>query len=411
MDVKEKLDQLTPETERLPNWDAVLRDARPSRARWAAPRLAIVGAVVALAALLAVAPWKSTERGGVLERALAAVEDGSVVHAVVREGWGGDVIDLETGASRRLHGSREVWYDPARGLHEISHFGGAFQGEQLYPPERVPPFDEKTLGLLADGYPEALESGRARLLGPGTAQGLPVYWIRVHTEWLPDVADGKLHEWARDVGVSRETYEPVATRETRDGEIAPDGASRFLEIEMLPAGEGDFTKSRRNTLDGARFREKADDIALAGASKALGRTALWLGESHAGLDLVQVLAKSTAIGREQPAGGVRWSKEYRGLQLIYAQKPDRPLPRGVFGIPGIAGPHVAIRQSMEVHDALFRGAGNFVPAEGSIVVFGGRIGNLRQDGVFVAIEASSEKILLSAARALRPLSAGSGAGE
>ncbi len=213
MDMKQTLERLTPDTERLPDWDGVLQDARPSRARWAAPRLAIVAAVLGVAAVIAVAPWKTGESTGVLDRALAAVGEGPVLHAVIREGWGGDVIDLRTGERTRFNGEREVWYDADRGLHSVSRFGGVKQGEELWPPGEVPRFLAQTFGLLAEGYPEALEAGHARLLGPGEVFGIPVYWIRVFSDFLPE-GPGQHRVGAR---CRRLTRDLRARRDARDG--------------------------------------------------------------------------------------------------------------------------------------------------------------------------------------------------
>jgi hypothetical protein len=455
MDVKKALERLTPATGRLPNWDGVLQDARPSRARWAAPRLAIVAAVLGVAALFALAPWKTGERTGVLDRALAAVGDGPVLHAVVREGWGGDVIDLKTGERTRINGEREVWYDPGRGLHSVSRFGGVHQGEELWPPGEVPRFLSKTFGLLAEGYPEALEAGRARLLGPGEVFGIPVYWIRVDAEMLPE--GNQLHEWAHDVAVSRESYEPVATRETVDGKAGPDRESRVLELELLAKGEGDFTKGAPNPLDGGAFRAGGQPIELSEAASTLGHQPLWLGPEHSGLRLAQVGLSTTTVGRTQEtvlqgtaaaeakacvakarrmhkrgepprpdclrrlgSFGIRegkvyvekgppiWGAEHKAVQIVYSNDAVSRGPVSIF--PNYEGPHVVVHQTTDPHPGFFRGATGYTPPEGSIIVFG-RFANLRQNGIYVAIQASSEELLLSAARALRPLSAGSGAGE
>jgi hypothetical protein len=450
MDMKQSLERLTPETGRLPYWDGVLQDARPSRARWAAPRLAIVAAVLGVAAFIAIAPWKTGESTGVLDRALAAVGEGPVLHAVVREGWGGDVIDLETGERTRMNGEREVWYDPARGLHSVSRFGGVHQGEELWPPGELPRFLAKTFGLLAEGYPEALEAGRARLLGPGEVFGIPVYWIRVDAEMLPE--GNQLHEWAHDVAVSRESYEPVATRETVDGQTGPDRESRVLELELLADGEGDFTKGAPNPLDGGAFREDGEPIELSQAEGSLGSKPLWLGPEHSGLRLAQVGVRTTTVGRTQQtelkgaaaaeakacvaetrrtrprrpdclrkfgsfamregkvflhAAPPIWGAEHKAVQLVYSNAAVSREPVSIF--PNYEGPHVVVQQTTDPHPGFFRGAIGYTPPEGSIIVFG-RFANLKQDGVYVAIHASDKELLLSAARALKPLNAGSGAG-
>jgi hypothetical protein len=50
----------------------------------------------------------------------------------------------------------------------------------------------------------------------------------------------------------------------------------------------------------------------------------------------------------------------------------------------------------------------FVPPNGSILITGRRYGYLVRDGVHISIQAPDEASVLEAARALRPLSAGSG---
>jgi hypothetical protein len=399
VDVKEQLDRVTPVTERLPHWDGVLRDARPSRARWAAPRLAIVGAVVGLAALLAVAPWRGAERTGILDRARAAVSGGPVLHAVVREGWGVDLIDVETGESTWLNGEREVWYEPGRGLHSVSWLGGARQGEQLWPPGDVPRLEARTFGFLAEGYRQALEAGRARLVGPGVVEGTPVYWIRVDAQVLRE--GSRLREWVQDVAVSRESYEPVATRGTRDGGIGPGNHLLIVKHEMLASGEGDFTKGAPSWADEAVVRESADQVELWEAAGTLGREPLWLGPEHSGLRLAKVGQTTTIVGRTQ---GI----EHKAIQLVYSNDALSPGP--VRLRPNYEGPFVVVHQSTDPRAVFFfRAAPGYTPPEGSMISFGG-FALLKHDGLYVAIQASSEKLTLSAARALKPLSDGSGAG-
>src|SRR5207253_6827430 len=103
--------------------------------------------------------------------------DGPVLHVGIRSGWGGTLVDLATGAGTQLHGEEEIWYDPARGVHDVSRFEGVVQGDAVYPPGRVPYLD-RTLAVLANGYRQALRDGTARVLGPDVVDGRPVYWIR-----------------------------------------------------------------------------------------------------------------------------------------------------------------------------------------------------------------------------------------
>jgi hypothetical protein len=457
MDVKEKLDLLTPETERLPHWDAVLRDARPSRARWAAPRLAIVGAVVALAALVAVAPWRESEPTGILDRALAAVGDGEVLHVVFRGEWGGTVVDLETGKRTPAYGEREVWYDPKRDLvHQVSRLGGVVEHDSLY--ERNPKDEELT--ALWQQYRGALEGGTARVVGQDVIDGVPVHWIIVRSQMLPDVADNKDHEWAQQVAVSQETYKPVAMRYTRDRK-APEGVTeRILRYETVSVEEANFTKPQEPSLDGMAFREGREPIQLEEAADVLGRTPYWLGERHAGMPLAQVSRLEMAAGTRAErvlrgeeaakakrcldllhararAGGparrpqvcrslrysietrgrdvitrgpVQWTTTKEGVVLFYGSLGDDRTLYRTQSVPQFDKPYVSITQTTDP-GLMVRGTPmKYVPPEGSIVVSAKRFGYLVVDGVHISIEAADEASVLAAATALEPLSAGSGAG-
>jgi hypothetical protein len=107
------------------------------------------------------------------------------------------------------------------------------------------------------------------------------------------------------------------------------------------------------------------------------------------------------------AGPPIWGAEHKAVQLVYSNDAVSRGPVSIF--PNYEGPHVVVQQTTDPHPGFFRGATGYTPPEGSIIVFG-RFANLKQDGVYVAIQASSKELLLSAARALRPLSAESGAG-
>jgi hypothetical protein len=431
----------------------VLRDAgarrRPALLR---PLAAVAVATAALFALALLQPWDS-ESPTFLERALAAVGDGPVLHVVLRGEWGGTLVDLTTGERRPVHGEHEFWYDPDRGLvHSIMRLGDVVEHEEVYEP-RKPPTE---LAALGRDYRQALESGTARVTGDDVIEGERVAWITIRSELLPDSADGKLHEWAQQVAVSRETFKPVATRETRDRVPGPVGTrNRVLELETLPAGRGDFTASRPDTLTGTLFRESRETIARDQAAKVLGQTPLWLGPEHMGLALTQISrAETSAAHRRQirltgaeaeavekcfelarrasrqlrPApragrrclralpygsvsvrpdgvyadGPVVWRAEHVGVVFFYGAVGDDPSTYREDVIPLYDRPHVAITETTRRSPRL--PARSYVPPEGSLFVsVGGRQGFLMSDGLYVAITAPSEELLLSAARALEPM--------
>jgi hypothetical protein len=250
----------------------------------------------------------------------------------------------------------------------------------------VPRIEASTYGFLAEGYREALAAGRAQLVGPGVVDGTPVYWIRVHAQ-APPAGTGLL---VRDVAVSQESYKPVATRGTPG--TGPGSQLLIGDLEMLPPGEGDFRKGRSPSgVVRPELQAPAKEIELSAAASVLGREPLWLGPEHAGLRLAKVGRRGKAI------------------QTVYS---NDPVPQGWASLrPKYEGRFVVVHQSTDPRAVFFFGAARgYTPPEGKMLFFGG-FALLRHDGMPVAIQASSEELTFSAARALRPLSDGSGAGE
>lgn len=446
--VAELLEELTPGyDDRHGNWERVLDDGRSRRARsvrlpgWPARLAAVAAAVAVVAGLVLAWPFAGGEPPSVVERALAAVGNGPVLHVVLRGDWGGTLVDLETGARQPVHGESEVWYDSDRRLvHSVSRLGGVIQHEQVYEPKE-PPAELEALGRE---YRQALESGSARIAGEATIEGAPVVWITIRSRMLPDVTDGRDHEWAQQVAVSRRTFKPVALRETRDREPGPGTGQRVLELELLAAGRGDFTASGANTLEGRAFKQRREPIALEQARVTLGRTPLWLGREHAGLPLAQVFRETTSIGRQREiriigseaqaaeacsklageAGGrcmralgrhplvvrpdgvftygpIVWEEEQSTVVFFYGTLGDSTYRDACFY--GACRPHVRITEATQRLPFRLR-AGSYLPPEGSVfIAVGKHMGLLQVDGLQVSIESPGDDSILAAARALEPM--------
>lgn len=452
-DVQETLDRLVPEPARMSDWDSVLRQARPRR-RTRAIQLTLATGVVALAALFVVAPWKCSERVGVMDKALAAVGDGPVVHVVFRGDWGGTLVDLKTGDRKPVYGERELWYDASRNLvHEINRFGGAVEDEEVYSAKK--PSTELT--SLSREYRKALEAGTARVTGLDVLDGVPVYWITVRRLMLPDVADHRDHEYAEHVAISRETFKPVATRATRDGNVIEGSNQRVLRLETVPYAQEDFVSNPQASLDGRAMMQGSDPIDLARAAPALGRTPYWLGPEHAGFPLVQIKKAFSATGisaktlvtgqragqiqrclrasararmrgvrptcrlphrsveirdgQVYESGPVRFGARQTAVTFFYGKRGDDPTTFKKESVPLWTEPHVLITETTD-RDFVSRGSPmKYMPTEGSVVLMPGQSGFLVRGGVYITIMATSEKLILDAARALRPMpSAGSGGG-
>jgi hypothetical protein len=449
-DIQEALYRLVPAPARSPAWDAVLREAKPRR-RSLALQLAVATGVMATVALFVVAPWQGSERVGILDRALAAAGDGPVLHVVFRGEWGGVVVDLDTGARKRVYGEKEVWFDPSRDLvHQISRFGGRVEREETFERNN----GDRELTALWRDYRHALERGTARVIGEDTVDGVPVYWIIVHAQMLPDAADGKDHEFAQQVAVSRETFKPVAMKYTRDRQEPPDGIARILRFETVSVEEADFAGPAEPSVEGP-YREGRTPIELDQADDVLGRAPVWLGDRHAGLPLVQIAKLEVAIGSRKkrvlhgeaatlakncldalrararkgvPArrpeecgvakrvgslescgddvctrGPVEWGTAQDGVVLFYGTLGDSPPVYGTQSEPRGNTSHVSITQTTDP-ELVVRGVPMaYRPPDGSVLVMSRRFGYLVVGGIYVTITAGNEEAVLAAARALEPM--------
>ena len=450
--VAELLERFTPGyEERAGDWEAVRRAAVGRRLRRWPLRAGLVLAVVAVVAGAALAWPFQAQQGGVLERALAAIGEGPVLHVVVQTPTRATVIDLSTGSRERIKGESEAWYDSRRGLaHVIYHLGGVVQHEGVYEPKE-PPVE---FVALARDYRQALESGTARVAGEGVIDGERVAWITIGTDVRLDHAEGRDHEWARQVAVSRRTFQPLALAQRRDDDTGPRIDHRVLQLELLPAGAGDFTTSAPDPLV-RRFRHNRAPIPLKQARAALGRTPLWLGPEHAGLPFAQAFRETISRGHRKEiritgrlaraaqacsrlprdAGrrcfralprrpiAVRpdgvftytplvWKVEQRALTLFYGTLADDPTTEPKKLVPRWDKPHLTITESTDISP--FRtGVDSYDLPEGSVLIPGSRTGIAQIDGLEFFIEdvpldarrtaSRRQKAILTAARALEPM--------
>ena len=184
--------------------------------------------------------------------------------------------------------------------------------------------------------------------------------------------------------MSRTTYEPVATRDTRDGRTGPDGITRILRLEMTRAGSGSFERLTPD-LNGVAMRYGAvQELTPTQAADVLGRPALWPGREVGGLELRRIAKLEAGFGRHT----------YTGVVLEYG-------PGSEFGRPG--EPYLRLTEATSVFEGFERGVRKYVPPEGSLLLVGSSAATLRKDGLYVSVTGSSEELVLAAARALEPL--------
>lgn len=453
--VAELLERFTPGyEERAGDWEAVRRDALGRRLRRWPLRAGLVLAVVAAVAVAALAWPFQAQQGGFLERARAAIGEGPVLHVVVRLPNWATVIDLSTGTHQRVQGESEVWYDSQRGLaHVVYRLGGVVQheGVSVYEPKE-PPVEFVS---LARDYRQALESGSARVAGDGVIDGERVAWITIRTYVNRGRAEGRDHEWVRQVAVSRRTFRPLALGQRRDDDRGPRISHRVLQLELLPAGAGDFTTSAPDPLV-RRFRQDREPIPLEQARATLGRTPLWLGPEHAGLPFARAFRETISRGHREEIrirgrlaraaqacsrlrgdagrrcfralprrpivvrpdgvftyGPIVWKVEQSALMLFYGTLADDPTTDPEKLVPRLDKPHLTIIESTDL--SRFRpGGGSYDLPEGSVLIPDrSRTGIAQIDGLQFFIEdvpldsgrtaSHRQKAILTAARALEPM--------
>ena len=405
----EVLELLADEPELLAIADAVAATQRSSRRRpLRRPRLlALVAALAVVAVALTLVPDRDGEHP-LLSEALAAIGRRPVIHARIEARLPqNDVVDLATGRAEPQTVSIEYWFDePLRRLRTVLRRSGVTVEEFLETPEGSvsgggpvqtapgsrPALDPALAGFVT-GYRDALRSGEARVVAKGTLGGRKVVWLQFDT-------GASRQRVAVDAG----TYTPISIVPV-DPQGRPSELSwRVRVVETVARVEASFVAPTLRAPRPIRgdVRESRP-VSSAQAVEVARWPALWLGGSWRGLRLTSLELQT--LSRGYAPGSGRPSERALGVSLRY-------------GGDGEAG-FVAISQAPlpEPAYAFAEGALTFnrnpIPREGAveIVDLGGKpgdrirvLGQLRQQGVFVTIWASSRQLCLAAARALTRIS-------
>lgn len=397
----EVLELLADEPELLAIADAVAATQPPPRRRRRPRLLAFAAVLLVVAAVVALLPQRGHE-DPFLGDALAAIGPQPVIHALIEARLPqNDVVDLSTGDEVQQTVSLEYWYDePRRRLRTVLRRGGVVVEEFLQTPSgsisgggpvkgATDPTLNPALAGFVTGYRDALASDQARIVAQGELRNREVTWLQF------------------DAGVTRQRVAvdarsamPVRlTPLDRNGRPTPT-AWDVRVVETVARVEAHFvTPTPRAPRPVRGDVRDSRPVSSTQAASAVRWPALWLGQSWRGLRLasleLQTLSRGYAPGSGMP------SERGAGLNLRY-------------GADGTAG-FVAISEAAapEPAYAFAEGALTFnrnpIPREGSveIVALGSRagdriraMGQLRQQGVFVTIWASSRELCLAAARAL-----------
>jgi hypothetical protein len=354
----------------------------------------VASAVIGIAALAW--PLGDDEPGGVLDRALAAIGEGPVLHVVYRGDWGPTLVELSTGEVKPVVAESELWYDPKRGVKSISRLGGDVQGTDVRPAGKVSRQQEEKFVALADHYRAALEAGKARTLGRGRVDGRKVLWIRVRSEWFPDFRDGRNHLYAEEVAVDPKSYEPVYARSTLDGRPPPGGGYAIVELERVSAEDVDFevgesAPKRHPAYAGA---ESGRHIPQGELARLFGEPAVWLGSTYAGKPLAQTLE---LFFKDKEKEDDPW-RTTRAATLFYGQlRPNR----GGVRLREDRKPYILLTEAKKVAPMWLAASGGGEILEGWVRIDRAGAGFLRRGGLYVSINAKTTREVLEAATALR----------
>jgi hypothetical protein len=397
-------------------------------------RLFVVALVsAAIAAILAVLPMRQSSPS-LVGQALAAIGSGNVLHVIGEMPTGRQLLDLRSGQTKPVMQREEIWFDESRGLRrDVTWIGGTIVGDTFqskeggftphgiiydctwiaaHPtaatkarvscnlsgnngttPHSVPrpkPTLDPGLASFADSYRSALASGAAHEGGSGVVDGNAVDWLVFDTK-----------QGSERVALDAATHKPILI----DGPNAL--RLRVTTIETIDSAGGRFQKPTPDETPLRPSFGKATDqqkLPLSGAAIAAAyRSAVWAGSSVDGLALasatVQQLVSSYYHHARPPESGVGLQLQYGSLTpnghadftkpYLTVSEAPKPVLATAYMWPEDAGIDPAPGQFY------------FSPiAAGQPGSIGLAVGFTIINGHAISVQASSNELLLAAARAL-----------
>ena len=285
--------------------DAVVETQPPTRISYAWRLLAVAAVVGAVIVLAVVAPWHGHGKG-LVGRALAAVGQGPVLHAVIESDVPNEtIVNLASGRERPVPQTIEYWYDGDRGsLRAINSVNNGVVVDDSCRGTARSRLLDPALTAFVSRYREALKSGQAREVGRGMFDGRSVIWLRF--------AYGLFGE---RVGIDAQTYRPVVIEPlgARGRPVEP--TWRVTEIGTGPYRRSDFRAGKSVAF--LNISSHLQTIAPNGAARLVGWTPVWLGCSFRGLPLQY--AQLQLLSHDPPVP-VRLTK---GVDFAYGRGADR----------------------------------------------------------------------------------------
>ena len=430
---RELMQMLADEPELLAVADALVEtqqerlETGPRLRRWPSrlPSVVAAAAVAAAAvAVLLVAPWGGGD-GGLVQRALAAVGTGPVLHVVIDQPVPQsmyDAVSLPSGTPIQASERREIWFDQSRGLEKtIATLNGVPLFQSLETPQGgysqdgnpynlctwnsthqafnciktnqnptganmpgPPPTLEVALAGFVDQYQSALASGAATKTGTGQVDGHQVIWLRIN-------ADSKDYIPAEEVAIDASTYAPVLVRTLNSNPVQ----FTVSEIDTQAYDASLFTPPAREYPAMSVTTGSASVIDATQAAGLLGGQALWLGQTWNGYQLAQVEQQQVTANYAAQSG----KQPTQSVAVTFTYAP----PGGSAASPDA----LQIRETTQCSGGPenMPCSGGIQPTEGTLLLdphF--HSGYTMHDGLYVAItQNSNQSDPVAVANALQPL--------
>lgn len=337
---RELVEMLSDEPELLAIADALVatRPAQHTERRLRGRRLWISASGVAAAAaatvvVLLVAPWGGG--GGLVDRALAAVGQGPVLHVVTEQpsplSWYRPV-SLTSGKPLPVTMRQEIWFDQGRDLKKTittlndtvfdevleTPQGGFTPGGPVFTcawiaahpveatkarvscnadmqngttPHQIreqPPTLDLALAGFVDQYRSALASGEAVKTGTGQVDGHQVIWLRIDTS----KRSASPYPAIEDVAIDAATYAPLLVRTTGSRPVE----FKVDEIDTVAYDPALFNRPAPAAWPSIGEVAGKVEIDPSQSLQLLNGHALWLGDSWNGYRLVRTERQELTTG-------------------------------------------------------------------------------------------------------------------
>jgi hypothetical protein len=390
----EVLDLLADDPTLLALADAVVATQQAPRRpllRRRAPRVAVVAAAAAAAIIVALVLPQG--KHGIVDRAIAAIGDGRVMHIVSEMPIGAVDVDLQSGRRTVQQARLEYWADQQlKRAHVVMTFNGQVVLDLLWPQDAQRGATMGTIdpafAALWTGYRQALEDGTATRVGEGDAFGHHVYWLR----FSPTEARSP----GTEVAVDAQTYKPVVFR-AHNGALDID--QHILLAESTDFSAADFTRDGPNPFfegvdSGSGVASMGSEV---GSEESAPNTTVpsgWLtaGPEADGHQLAAVVPQTITTSDK---------KTVHGIRLVYGDLEHGLEARGATTIDELSAPDESQPWARIPPGAVRIQAGQTGDSNGEHPEWSG---NLVKNGRYVTITTQhGEQALIAIARSLRPV--------